>query len=127
MILGNTQRSTAVWARHSVLGWACQRRVFERLHSDPGVTRDTSSGTLLACKEIPGPEGQSCSLARKARAVILPWYCTKGECVGMPVPKPEVFVLPAKAAEAGWDLGMLLSKPSAPWLCGLLVDHTSFS
>lgn len=50
MILGNTQQSTAVWARHTVLGWACQRRVFERLHSDLGVTRDTRSGALLACK-----------------------------------------------------------------------------
>lgn len=51
MILGNIQQSTAVWARHSMLGWACQHHVFEGLHSDPGVTRDTRSGTLLACKE----------------------------------------------------------------------------
>lgn len=50
MILGSTRRSTDVWARHSVLGRACQHRVFEGLHSDLGVTRDTRSGTLLVCK-----------------------------------------------------------------------------
>lgn len=50
MILGNRQRSTVARARHSVRGWACQHGASERLHSDPGATRDMMSSALLACR-----------------------------------------------------------------------------